>query len=197
MKNMRFFFIFFVTVFSILQIVDAAENEYGIANAWFNGKNATVEGVQLKVGEPAEIKVEVISKINGHIFVKLTEPGVTKAFDIINGPSNQDERIDNLNIVNEWSKTFDWKIKPNGAWKKGNAPINIFVSFYNLEKDSQKPIQFTIANPYILDEQYTGTAASTTQAPEITDTGAASKPAPFISSISVIVALILARRRGR
>ncbi len=39
--------------------------------------------VQLKIGEPVEIKVEVISKINGDIIIKLKEPGVTKAFECI------------------------------------------------------------------------------------------------------------------
>jgi hypothetical protein len=57
----------------------------------------------------------VTSKINGLVFVKLKEPGVTKAFEIINGPSNQDERIDNLNIANGWSQTFIWKIKSKGV----------------------------------------------------------------------------------
>ena len=46
-------------------------------------ENATVNGVQLKIGEPAEVKVEVISKINGHVYIILIEPGVTKAFDSI------------------------------------------------------------------------------------------------------------------
>jgi len=50
-------------------------------------------------------------------------------------------------------------LKPNGAWKNGNAPINIFVSFS--KKGNQKPIQFTIANPYILDEQYSGAVPTT------------------------------------
>ena len=47
--------------------------------------------VQLKIGEPVEIKVEVISKINGHVSLKLKEPGVTKAFNVLNGPSKEDE----------------------------------------------------------------------------------------------------------
>jgi hypothetical protein len=43
------------------------KNEYGSINAWFNGKEATVENIQLKINEPAEIKVEIISNINGNI----------------------------------------------------------------------------------------------------------------------------------
>src|SRR5574340_344405 len=135
--KIRISILFFLIVsLLILQIASAEENEYGIVKAWFNGENATVEtigGVQLKIGEPVEIKVEVISKINGHVFIVLTEPGVTKSFDVLNGPSKEDERIDNLKIESGWSKTYTWKLVSNGAWKNGNAPLNIVVNFYNLK----------------------------------------------------------------
>jgi sarcinarray family protein len=199
MKYMAYVIIFIVVLLLNFQIADAAENEYGTVKAWFDGKNATVTGIELKVGEPVEIKIEVESKINGHVFVKLTEPGVTKAFDVISGPSNQDERIDNLNIANGWSKLFIWKIKPNGAWKNGNAPINILVSFYNLKKDNQKPIQFTIANPYILDEQYAGAASKpkATSTPTGTLQSTSVKETPFLPVIITVSALILAWRWRR
>ena len=112
------------------QTVYAAENEYGIVTAWFNGKNATVEGINMKIGEPGEIKIEVISKIDGDVIIQLYEPGVTKAFKVINGPSEIEKRIDNLNIESGWSRTYTWTVVPNGAWKNGNAPINVFVQFY-------------------------------------------------------------------
>jgi len=199
MKSIIYAIILIVVLLLNFQMADAAENEYGTVKAWFDGKNATVTGIELKVGEPVEIKIEVESKINGHVFVKLTEPGVTKAFDVISGPSNQDERIDNLNIANGWSKIFIWKIKPNGAWKNGNAPINIFVSFYNLKKDLQKPVQFTIANPYILDEQYSGAVSI----PKPTSTSTEAVPAtpvkatPFPSVLFAFVMLIVAFCRVR
>jgi sarcinarray family protein len=181
-----------------IEFVSAEENEYGIVKAWFNEKNATVEtieGLKLKIGEPAEIKIEVISKIEGHVFVKLKEPGVTKAYEISNGPSAEDEYINNYNIANSWSKTFIWKIKPNGAWKNGNAPINILVSFYNIKKDFQKPIQFTIANPYILDEQYSG--AVPTPEKTASPAGTQAKETPFLPVIFTVGALILAWRWRR
>ncbi|KAB2948055.1 MAG: sarcinarray family MAST domain-containing protein [Candidatus Methanoperedens sp.] len=175
-----------------LQLVSAEENEYGIVKAWFNEKNATsetIEGIKLRIGEPVEIKVEVISKINGNVHVKLSEPGTTTSFEVISGPSKQDDRIDNMGVSPNWSNTFQWKIRPNGAWTNGNSPINIFVSFYNSKKKDQKPIEFTIANPYILDEQYTG-AAATTPAPEITGTGAPAKPTPFPSLVFALATLL-------
>ena len=56
------FFICLVT-----QIASAAENDYGIVEAWCNNEPATVNGLKLKIGEPIIIKVEVTSKIDGFI----------------------------------------------------------------------------------------------------------------------------------
>jgi len=36
------------------------ENDYGIVNAWFNEKEATVENIQLKINEPAQLKIEML-----------------------------------------------------------------------------------------------------------------------------------------
>ncbi len=175
------------------QAVAGAENEYGIVRAWFKGENATVADVQLKIGEPVEVKVDILSKIDGNVYVELDEPGITKSYDLITGSSKMGESIDNHNIIAGWSEIYTWNLKPNGAWKNGNAPINIRVSFS--KKGNQKPIQFTIANPYILDEQYTG--AATTPVPEITGTGAAAKPAPFPSMVFTLAILLIVSRWRR
>ncbi|CAG1007594.1 MAG: sarcinarray family MAST domain-containing protein [Candidatus Methanoperedens sp.] len=188
----KIFILIFALFFINFQIVTGAENEYGIVRAWFNGENATVEGIQLKIGETGEVKVEVLSKINGDISLKLKEPGTTRAFNVLNGPSKQDEWIDSK-IENGSLKTYIWTISPNGVWKNGNAPINIFVQFN--KGMNNKKIQFTIANPYILDEQYTG--ASMTPAPEITGTGAAAKPAPFPSVVFTLATLLIVSRWRR
>jgi sarcinarray family protein len=77
------------------QAVARAENEYGIVRTWFKGENATVADVQLKIGEPVEVKVDILSKIDGHVTLKLKEPGVTTAYDVLSGPSKIDEKISN------------------------------------------------------------------------------------------------------
>jgi sarcinarray family protein len=177
-------------LFSNYQIVEGAENEYGSVKAWFNGENATVIGVQLKLGEPVQIKVEVTSKINGNAYIKIKEPGVTKAYKISDGPSAEDEYINNYDITEGWSKTYTWFIEANGNWKNGNAPINILVSFS--KKGNQKPIQFTIANPYILDEQYSG--AVPTPEKTASPAGTQAKETPFLPVILAVGALIMAWR---
>ncbi len=133
----------------------AAENEFGIVTAWSNDEPATVEGMVLKINEPFTVKVTIESKIDGNIYVLLSEPGVTTAYEVIEGASEIDEYIDNMNIESGWKTTYIWKLKPNGDWTNGNAPINLFVQFNKAHEDVRM-IEFTIANPHILDEQYSG-----------------------------------------
>ncbi len=186
-------FIISLILFLNIQIGSGAENEYGFVRAWFDGKNATVEGAQLKIGESIDVKVEIASKIKGDISFKLYEPGVTRAFKVLKGPSEIENRIDIMNIESGWSKTYIWTIVPNGAWKGGNAPINLIVQFN--KGMNNKQIDFTIANPYILDEQYTGDASTTTSpAPKMTEPGAPMKTAPFLSLLAAVFVLLLARR---
>jgi len=192
--NLKILIYIFLTLLVSTQTAYAAENEYGIVKAWFNGKNATVEDLNMKIGEPGEIKVEVSSKIDGDVIIQLYEPGVTKAFKVINGPSEIEKRIDNLNIQSGWTKTYTWTVAPNDAWKNGNAPINIFVQFYKGMKD--KKIDFTIANPYILDEQYTGVISppKQTSSPTETTSPTPAKAAPFPPVLFAVGVLLLAWR---
>jgi len=54
--------------------------------------------------------------------------------------------------------------------------------------------EITIANPYILDEQYTGAAAIATPTQETTGQETPAKPAPFPSAMFVFMALLVAWR---
>ena len=40
-----------------------------------------------------------------------------------------------MNIESGWSKTYTWTIAPNGAWKNGNAPLNIIVQFNKVKNE--------------------------------------------------------------
>jgi len=149
--------IFTLFIFANLNLVIAEpiENEYGIVNAWFNGKEATVENVQLKISEPIEIKVEVTSKVKCHVATYLDNPLVSKSYQVLSGPSEIDKRIDALNVEPGWTETYTWTIAPTGEWTNGNAPINVYVQFTKAVDDYES-IDFTIANPHILDEHYSG-----------------------------------------
>jgi hypothetical protein len=91
----------------------------------------------------------------------LTNPLVTESYEVIDGPSLIDERIDVFNVEQKWTITYIWVIKPTGDWTNGNDPINIFVQFHK-GINYDETIEFTIANPYILNEQYSGPAPTHT-----------------------------------
>jgi sarcinarray family protein len=171
----------------IIQSCTAGENEYGIVISWYDNQPATVEGVGLKINEPVEIKVEVTSKVDASfIDIVLCEPGVTKSFDVISGPSDFEEWISEDDIKSGWIKAYTWTICPNGNWVDGNAPINIFVQF-NKEIGDNLKIQYSIANPHILDEQYTGSNPSHTTTTSSSTNQSQSNSSP---SFGIIAALL-------
>ena len=177
---------------------EPVENDFGIVNAWYNGQEATVRDVQLKIGEITEIKVEVTSKINGHIFVKLTNPLKTESYKVISGPSVFNKRIDNLNIESNWTKIYIWKIEPTGEWTNGNAPINLFVEF-SKSYDDDRHVKFTIANPIILDEQYSVSSSShTITDPSSTDQSQSNGSPSFgiIAALLSVVLVVMWRQRN-
>ena len=177
----------------------AAENDFGIVYAWSNDEPATVEGMILKINEPFTVKVTIESKIDGKIGVQLYEPGVTNAYEVVEGPSEIDEFIKNLNIESGWKTTYVWKIKPNGDWTNGNAPVNLFVQF-NKAHDDVRMIDFTIANPHILDKQYSGfniIPTRTTTDPSSTDQAPSQGSPGFgVAGALLGIALVLLGRKN-
>jgi len=174
-----------------LALAEPVENEYGIVDAWFDGKEATVENVQLKINEPVEIKVKVTSKEKCHVAIYLDNPLVTESYRVISGPSQIDKRIDALNVESGWTETYAWTVAPTGEWTMGNAPVNVYVQFTKAV-DDKKSIEFTIANPYILDEQYSGPAPSRTATdPSSTDLPP-SQGSPGFRVVGALMGIMLA-----
>ena len=161
MKQIVRLIIFLVLICTLIPNGNAAENDYGKVIAWCNDEPATVNDLKVKIGEPITIKVQVTSKINGFVGVELNEPGVTRSYDIISGPSDFDKGIYEYDVESGWKNEYIWIISPNGEWTDGNAPINLYVQF-NQDIDEVERVEFTIANPYILDEQYSGPAPTRT-----------------------------------
>jgi len=188
----------FIILISLNQIVFAEpiEKNYGIVNAWFNGEEATVENIQLKIGEPAEIKVEITSKVDESINIKLINPLKTESYKVISGPSKIDEWIDVIDVESGWKKTYIWLIEPTGKWTDGNAPINVFVQFHK-EINDDETVKFTIANPYILDEQYPGSTPKPTPDPKSTDQPPSSEGLPgfgLVAALMGVAVVVLTRR---
>ena len=177
-------------------LAEPVENDYGTVNAWFNGQESTVENVELKVGEPVEIKVIVNSKIDGEVNLELTNPLSTESYEVITGPSNIDDWIDVFNVENGWTKTYTWIIKPTGDWTNGNAPINIFVQFHK-DINEDETVEFTIANPYILDEHYSGPAPTRTPADPSSTDQPPSQGSPGFGVVGALLGIALVMLEGR
>jgi sarcinarray family protein len=177
-------------------IADPIENDFGIVNAWYNGQEATVKDVYLKVGEPAEITISVFSKINCNVYIELVNPLITMPYEKVSGPSEFDELIQNRGVQSGWSKNYTWIIKPNEEWTNGNAPINLFVEFS--DKGDDRHIKFTIANPIILDEQYKGPGLThTTTTSSSTNQSQSNSSASFgiIAALLSVALVVMWRQR--
>ena len=115
---------------------------------------------------------------------------------MISGPSKIDEWIDVSNIESGWTNTYIWVIEPTGEWTNGNAPINIFIEFGKTYDDDEH-YKFTIANPYILDEQYSGfniIPTCTTTDPSSTNQGS---PGFAVAGTLLGILLAVVYRAGR
>ena len=180
----------------LIQNSGAAENNFGIVKAWCNQEPATVNNLKVKINEPITVKVEINSKIEGFIDVILEEPGTTKSYDVISGPTDFDDYI-SYDVTPGWSKEETWVITPNGKWTNGIAPINLYVQF-NKDIDDVERVQFTIANPYILNEQYSGSTPKPTSDPSSTDQPPSSEGSTgfgILASLIGLVAVLLITKR--
>jgi len=188
-----------VLVFCLNQnvIADPVENDFGIVNAWYNGQEATVRDVYLKVGEPVEITAYVYSKIDCNVYAELANPLITMPYEIVSGPSEFDELIQNRGVKSGWSGNYTWIIKPNGEWTNGNAPINLFVQFS--DRGDVRIEEFTIANPTILDEHYSGPAPTRTTTDPSSTNQTPSQGSPGLGVVGAMLGLLLAvvYRAGR
>ncbi|MDW7777357.1 MAG: sarcinarray family MAST domain-containing protein [Methanosarcinales archaeon] len=197
MKKAILILIFLLFINFHLALAEPVENEYGIVDAWFDGKEATVEKIKLKINEPVEIKVKVTSKEKCHVAIYLDNPLVTESYKVISGPSQIDKRIDALNVESGWTETYTWIVAPTGEWTMGNAPINVYVQFTKAV-DDKKSIEFTIANPYILDEQYSGPIPTQTATnPSSTDQPPGSNDLPGFGVMGALlgISLVLLSRK--
>jgi sarcinarray family protein len=185
--------VFFVLWLNQIALAEPEENDFGIVNAWYNGQEATVKDVQLKIDEPFEIKVEVTSKKNSYIAIYLDSPLTTKAYQTISGPSEMDEWIHVTNVESGWNETYSWIIVPTGDWTNGNAPINIFIQFTTPDNDKQS-VEFTIVNPTILDEQYSGSNPSHTTTTSSSTNQSQSNSSPSFGIIGALLSVALVVR---
>ncbi|MCL7476435.1 MAG: sarcinarray family MAST domain-containing protein [ANME-2 cluster archaeon] len=153
MKNGYILMISIVILFLSVHSVQAAENEFGEIQAWCNGEKATVNDLDVKIGEPITITVRVTSRIDGYVDMKLKEPWTTKSFEVISGPSDTGEWLTEPKVYPGWTQEYTWILTPNGEWTQGRTPILVDVTF-NKDSDTKMTLGMTVVSPTILDEHY-------------------------------------------
>ena len=158
---MKRYIVFLVLgVFLLATNVNAWECEYGEAKAWVKLSNDTqwreamVDGVTLKVREPFKVKVWVKTKTECYVDIELYDPGITKVFEVVEGPSKNGEMIYSDNCPANWTKTYEWTVRPTGEWTEGWAPLNILVQFTQDPTGYTNKIDKTIIHAYISSEEW-------------------------------------------
>ena len=177
--------VFYILVMSILFPISSEATTYSgeWADVWFyfswmeedgswhewveitdENESILYSNLYLKVGQPVKCKIKAITHIECVMSFTIYEPGVTKAFDVVEG-NNHDETIrygvDEGGIPfwldTETKKEYTWILQTNDNWTGGRAPLNGFcqVNDQYTTTDNLK-IDLSFANPYIENEQWTG-----------------------------------------
>ncbi len=158
----KYVILFMMGVFLFAMHVRAWECEYGTVNAWVKLSNDTqwreamVDDVTLKVHEPFKVKVQITTKMKCHVSFELYDPGVTKVFEVVNGASKNGEDVDENNCPANWTKTYEWTVRPTGKWTEGWAPLNFFIQFTDPNTGYNEKIDKTIIHAYISPEEWEG-----------------------------------------
>ena len=145
-----------------LPLTYAWECEYGTAKAWVKlpgdteWREALVDGVTLKVHEPFKVKVEVRTKTDMHILdLGIYDPGVTKVFEVVEGPSKNGGHILKYDVPANWTRTYEWTVRPTGKWTEAYGPLNFGVTFMK-SQDDYRVIDKTIIHAYISPKEWKG-----------------------------------------
>jgi len=166
----------FMLITTAMPLTDAGECEYGMVQAWArtldeNGmwgewQNATVH-TTLKIHEPFQVKVKVISKVDcKHLYISLERAGNIASYEVIEGPSKVMDYVRNHDVPAGWSKTYEWTVCPTGNWTDGIAALNVGAYFYKVYKigdyynGDEKTVDFTIIAAYISPKEWQGSMAN-------------------------------------
>ena len=164
MKKYVVFLVLGVFLLSAIEYANAWECGYGEAKAWVKlpddseWREALVDGVTLKIHEPFKVKAQITTKTKVHVLdIEIYDPGVTKVFEVIEGPSKNGESILKYDVPANWSKTYEWTVRPTGKWTEGWAPLN-FGAVFMKTQDDYNGIDKTIIHAYISPEEWNGSS---------------------------------------
>lgn len=147
---MRIWALALAVVILVLMAGDA-EARHAI-KAYYDGQEATVTGVVLKVGEPFAIDLYVTPDRYTTVSARLREPGGgLESYRRISGDAEGIVRKkggpgDNVH--------FHWVLAPTDAWAGGTAPLDIQYNVWGETMDGDTQGYFTVVEAYILPVKY-------------------------------------------
>ena len=159
-----------------------------VVKAYFNGQEATVRNVTLKVNEPFVVDVNITVDADSNVGVILMEPGVSKSYQWLEGNRTYD--FENVKCKAGNTCHFHWKLAPNGDWTEGDAPVNIYYQVNDAHQYDHilSSGEFTVVDPYISSEKYEKAA----------DNGLKALPAPtyvWVTLAALCIAYLAYQRR--
>ncbi len=138
-------------VLSVLCAGDATARH--VINAYFNGQEATVTGVKLKIGEPFTVDLYVTPDRQTTVAALLREPGGDEdAYTLISGDP-KGTVVRKKGGPNDTAH-FQWMLAPTEAWAGGTAPLNLQYDVWGETMDGDVQGYFTVVEAYILPERY-------------------------------------------
>ena len=144
----------FIILIVFILLVSTAGNATAkhIIKAYFNGQEATVTGVKLKVGEPFTIDFNVTPDRYTTVAALLREPGGGDAYELISGDSK--DIVVRKKGGPDDPVHFQWVLAPGEEWTDGTAPLNIQYDVWGETMDGDTQGYFTVMEAYISPEKY-------------------------------------------
>jgi sarcinarray family protein len=194
MNKMIFCLILIVSI-SLMDNVNAVENELVEYEVYYNDQVTTVYDADLKVGEPATIKAVVYLKKNVDVSTGLTATGFkyddpNQPYRVIEGPSEFTKTARHHGHNATETVTFEWVICPTDVAAGWTVPLNIDFKFFDRDEKEGFPIYFTAANICVSDEKYSGFAVDTTNDPSSSNQPS-SEGSPGFGVLAVILSIVL------
>jgi sarcinarray family protein len=148
-----------IACISIIMLIFVSISSTALAKptikAYFNGQEATVDGVTLKVDEPFTVALNITPDRDSIVSVILMEPGSGRSYKNLSGNITYD--FIDVKCKSGETCRFQWMLAPNGEWTDGTAPVNIYYQLNDAKQCDQMLYsgEFTVVDPYISPAHYT------------------------------------------
>ncbi len=140
-KSARYIIIItiFLVIFSVFDIVNAEENDFGKGRCYVkvkdrNWEDPPVENISLDIYETFYVKIELSLKVKCWPSLWLEGGGSTKTFEVVEGPGEFDRPYNYQDMKDPgWNETVIWKLRPtDNKYAGGYTPLKLFVQLKNI-----------------------------------------------------------------